>query len=292
MTRLTSNDIDTIGDQLPAYDRYLKAATGRSLLGIGAAAAGIADVPSLQHCAASVKMAVVPIKSGRGIIGGFTAAVCEILTHLGFHAWVTGKTDVSGLAEAVENDAQVILAADDDRFVALCLRQAEIVDNARATADGYVAGLDLMAGGLASKPVLVIGCGPVGRWAVRALIMRRARVCVYDRVDSRAADLVRWATIEHGAAVYVAPGLEEALGAHDLIVEATDAADIIHANHVGPHTRIAAPGMPCGITEAAMQQLVGRILHDPLQIGVAVMACDAVRLMDADPATGGRGDWC
>jgi S-adenosylhomocysteine hydrolase len=44
-----------------------------------------------------------------------------------------------------------------------------------------VAGLDLMAGGLKrARTVLVLGCGPVGRWSVEALLGRKARVCVWS----------------------------------------------------------------------------------------------------------------
>ncbi|HSO19785.1 MAG TPA: hypothetical protein VLT88_10025, partial [Desulfosarcina sp.] len=129
MTRLTSSDIEAVCDHLPAYDRHLQSATGRSLLGIGAAAAGIADVGFLRHHAASVKMAVVPVRGGLGIIGGFAAAVCGILRHLGVDAWVTDQADVAGFAEGVEAGAQVILASDDDLFAAFCIRQAKIVDN-------------------------------------------------------------------------------------------------------------------------------------------------------------------
>jgi hypothetical protein len=48
MTRLTTDDIQDIRFELNAYDRYLVSATGRSLLGIGAAAAGFGDVPRFR----------------------------------------------------------------------------------------------------------------------------------------------------------------------------------------------------------------------------------------------------
>lgn len=291
MTRLTQADIDTLCAGLPDYDRYLRSATGRSLLGVGAAAAGVADIRTLRRNAPSVRMAVVPITGGQGLISGFASTVGGILGHLGFAAWVTECGDVSGFAEAMERGAQVIYAADDGRFVAFCCRPSAIVDNAWATAAGYVAGLDLMAGGLAGRQVLVLGCGPVGRWAVQALLKRRARVCVADRVPGRAADLVRRAATEWGATLRLAAGGAADLADHDLIVDATDAADIIDLDHLTPRTRIAAPGMPCGVTPRAREQLAGRMLHDPLPIGVAVMACAAMRRLGrVDPGglPGGR----
>ncbi|WP_372679016.1 3-methylornithyl-N6-L-lysine dehydrogenase PylD [Desulfosarcina sp.] len=283
MTRLTTQDIQDIRYQLNRYDRYLVSATGRSLLGIGAAAAGIGDVTRLRGAAPSIRMAVVPIRSGLGIISGFAETVCGILVHLGFDAFVTGYSDVSGFAEAVDAGAQVILAADDDRFVAFCPRQGKTVDNSRATAAGFVAGLDLMAGGLDGKDVLVIGCGPVGRWSVESLLMRKARVSVVDRVAQKAADLAGWVQGAFHSTIRVAPDPDTALSTHRLIVEATNAAEVIHARHVNADTRVSAPGMPCGLTPHAREKLTGRMLHDPLPIGVAAMASQAVRIIREQP---------
>jgi len=281
MTRLTSSDIDAVAEELQEYDCYLRSATGRSLLEIGAAAAGIDPAAKVERLAPTVKVAVVPVRSGMGIITGFTRTVCGILTHLGFDARVTEHTDVAGFAEAMEGKARVIMAADDDRFVAFCPGQSTIVDNAPATADGFVAGLDLMAGGLASKAVLVLGCGPVGRWAVRALVARGAMVSVVDPIPGKAAELADWAEKNLQTVIRVMPDGEQALNSHDLIVDATNAADIIHTRHVSASTRVAAPGMPRGLTDRALENLQGRVLHDPLQIGVAVMACEAVVILEA-----------
>jgi pyrrolysine biosynthesis protein PylD len=287
MTRLTSSDIDAIPAGLAAYDRILNAATGRSLLGIGAAAAGWDDEDAIGRLAATIRMAVVPIRSGQGIIQGFTGSVAAILAHLGFDARITGQTDVAGLAEAIDAGAQVIFAADDHRFVAVCPRHGRVVDNARATADGFVAGLDLMAGGLAGGRVLVLGCGRVGRWAVQALVERGARIGVADRIAAKAADL---AARISGATIEVAADLDRALATHDLIIEATNAAEVIRARHIRASTRISAPGMPCGLSPNAMQKCGGRLLHDPLQIGVAAMACRAAGIVTGKLSTGADGE--
>ena len=242
-------------------------------------AAGIEEVAYLQRVAPSIKMAVVPIRSRLGVISGFAETVDGILVHLGFDARVAAHADVAGFADAVDMGAQVILAADDDRFVAFCPHQGKTVDNARATAKGYVAGLELMAGGLGGKAVLVLGCGPVGRWAVEALLMRQARVSVVDRVTKRAEDLAGWVKDRFQTTIRVALDTDRALSIHDLIVDATSGPDVIHTRHLTASTRVAAPGMPCGITAHARKKLDGRILHDPLQIGVATMACEAVDII-------------
>jgi hypothetical protein len=68
-------------------------------------------------------------------------------------------------------------------------------------------------------------------------------------------------------------------------VEASNAADVIHTRHVSADTRVAALGMPCGVTPHARDKLAGRILHDPLPIGVAVMACQAARIIREQPVS-------
>ncbi|MDX2452334.1 3-methylornithyl-N6-L-lysine dehydrogenase PylD [Desulfosarcina sp.] len=285
MTRLTVDDIEGIRAQLVQYDRQLVSVTGRTLLGIGAWASGLEDEGHLQRLAPGIKMAVVPIHSGLGVISGFAEAVCGILLHLGFDAMIPGCSDVAGFAYALDMGAQVILAADDERFVAFCPRQGKTVDNSRATANGFVAGLDLMAGGLNGKGVLVIGCGPVGRWAVEVLLKRKSRVCVVDQAAEKAENLSRWARSAFQTDLQVGPDLEQALSTHHLIVDATNATEVIHARHVTANTHVAAPGMPIGVTPRAREKLADRILHDPLQIGVATMACQAARIVHERPVS-------
>lgn len=282
MTRLTSQDIAPLADRLKDHDRYLTRVTGYSLLGIGVAAAGIEDIFRAQELAPRINTAVVPIRSGLGIISGFTETVCSILVHLGFDGWVTRHTDVAGFTEAVDHGAQVIFASDDDCFAAFCPQQGKTVYNSHATAHGFVAGLDLMAGGLDGRKVLVLGCGPVGQRAVQALLMRNARIGVVDRVGVKAVELAGWAGKAYGASVNAIADVEAALLSHDLLVDATNAPDVIRTKHVTPRTYVTAPGVPCGITAKAMQKLNGRILHDPLQIGVSTMACESIRIVHAD----------
>ena len=283
MTRLTSYDIEDIRFQLIRYDRYLASVTGQTLLGIGAAASGFGNLSRLQQLAPQIKMAVVPIRSGQGVITGFAETVGGILVHLGFDALVTGNSDVAGFADAVDMGAQVIMAADDDRFVAFCPHQGKTVDNSRATARGFVAGLDLMAGRLDDREVLVVGCGPVGYWTVEALLTRNAKVCVIDRAAQKAGDLAGLIQDTYQTTIHVGSDLDQALSTHHLIIDATNEADVIQARHVTADTRVSAPGMPCGATPHAREKLAGRILHDPLQIGVATMACEALRIIREQP---------
>jgi pyrrolysine biosynthesis protein PylD len=70
-----------------------------------------------------------------------------------------------------------------------------------------------------------------------------------------------------------------ALAGHTVIVDATTAAEIIHTVDISPHTFIAAPGMPLGLSRDALEKVSDRLLHDPLQIGVATMGMEIVRQM-------------
>ena len=56
----------------------------------------------------------------------------------------------------------------------------------------------------------------------------------------------------------------------------------IEAKHIQPTTAIAAPGVPLGLSPEAQTRIESRLIHDPLQIGVATMMAFAV-----NPSTGG-----
>ena len=272
MTRLKSANIKNIPGRLGAYDHELLQRTGRTLRGIACHALGIEE-KGILPIMDSVSVGVVPIRSGQGVIEGFSDIVKHIVRHIGFNAFVTGAADVAGIAEAVEKGAQVVMMADDHRFVALNVKQGRVVDNAGATGKGFTAGLDLMAGGLRGRQVLVIGCGAVGQSAALAAVNRGAEVSVFDIDRQRSLQSAK----ERG--VTVEQSLEDALLRYHLLVEATNAANVIDETAITPGTYIAAPGMPLGLTPAAVQKISNRLLHDPLQTGTAVMVIDAALSM-------------
>ena len=70
--------------------------------------------------------------------------------------------------------------------------------------------------------------------------------------------------------------LAEGLARCDLIFDATPAAGIIDAGDVRPETIAAVPGLPSAFTAAAQEALGARHIHEPLAIGVAVMAARAL----------------
>jgi 3-methylornithyl-N6-L-lysine dehydrogenase len=275
MTRLKTEEIKGIAGRLERYDRELFRKTGHTLRGIACHALAIPE-GTFRSIAASVEVGVVPFTCGKGILEEFAKTLQHIVRHIGFKAFVTRNHDVAGIAEAVERNAEVLMMADDRRFVALNIRSNRMSDNSVATAKGFVAGLDLMAGGLEGQKVLVIGCGAVGRGAVNAVLQRRAEAAVFDINPQQSQRLAKEIYQSTRKIIVVESDLKRALQQYHLLVEATNTAEIIDASTIRPYTHVAAPGIPLGLTAAAVEKISGRMLHDPLQIGTAVMAIEAV----------------
>jgi len=277
MTRLTTQHIESIADNLATYDSDLMARSGSSLKGLACRAAGFPE-NLMTETADKNLIAIIPISSGLGVIAGFCEAVAHIAAHLGCKTFITAKTDVAGLAEAIERQAQVLMLADDHFFVAIHHAGHQIMDNTLATAKGFVSGLELMAGGnLGGKSVLVIGCGRVGQHAVSELINRKAAVSIFD-INSDCYKLIFQATDEqYHTRIQVENDLSLALKKHRFILDASPAKNIIHARHITPETYISTPGVPVGLDQGAMKKIGLRLLHDPLHIGVATMAAGAMK---------------
>lgn len=270
MTRLTSIHINKTMGQLERIDRALSERTGLSLRGVALWAIGIepeaADTP-----ASDAVLAVVPISSGEGVISGFSEAVCAIAAHVGVKGHVTASADVSGIAEAYLSGADLLVMADDDRFVAVNTRSGLLVDNDRATGDGFAALLGLMAGQRGGEPFGVIGCGPVGTWAAVRLAHMGFEPILCD-IDTkrfeRAAARVRDAT---GREVLRLRDVAAVLARCRGVVDATPAGGIIRAYDLRHDTVIVAPGVPSGATPEAVSRLGRRFYHDNLPLGVATM---------------------
>lgn len=267
MTRLTSDDVETLRASLAQVESQFREVCGLGLLGLALRAAGVhAD----DWATASRRAAAVPVSTGEGVIPGFCECVVAVLRHLGVEAWVTEQPDVRGLQEAVDGGADAVFMADDHRFIALGLATRRCVDDDPATAHGYVEALAAAAGGLEGREVLLLGLGPVGRAAARRLLDRGARVLVVEPDEARrAAALAEWPEL-------VPVSLEEGVARCRLLFDATPAADLVDAGDVGEATVAAVPGVPSGFTRAAQERLGPRHLHEPLAVGVAVMAVRAL----------------
>jgi pyrrolysine biosynthesis protein PylD len=269
MTRLTEPDITGIVEKLPAHDADLTGKTSLSLREIAMHTADMAEKAWLTAVGRH-RVAVIPVTSGQGIIGNFTSAVKGILAYLGVNAFVTEASDVAGLAESIEREASIAILADDNRFIALNFALKRLVDNAEATAMGYVSALVAMARERNSLEVLVVGAaGRVGWSAVRALSQHGAQVAVIDLNRKKIEALVK------GYEIRVETDLNEALSRYTMVFDASPAAGIIRAEHIKPETLIAAPGIPLGVSEDAFPLVKGRLVHDALEIGVATMFVQA-----------------
>lgn len=274
MTRLQARDVAAVARDLDAYDRDLESRTGLTLRGIACRSAGIDEREFVRRSVRS-RAAVVSLTCGAGIIAGFADSLQRILSHLGLPATVTAEPDVAGLAAAYADGSELVLLADDRRFIAINTRNRAVVDNAEATGAGFAWGLNLMAGGLKGRPVLVLGCGPVGRSAALTLGRMGAGVSLCDVEPDVSGQSAR-KLLERGVAASVAGDMQSALSRHRLIIDATPAPNLIGEEHIHPDTFISAPGVPIGLTAAAADKLAGRLLHDRLEIGVAVMAAGAL----------------
>jgi pyrrolysine biosynthesis protein PylD len=283
MTRLEKDDIDRITRQLDDYDARLKRMTGASLRQIACRAAGV-DEALILDLLDQVRIAAVPVSSGLGVIGGFSGAVAAIVSHLGFETFVTESSDVAGIAEGLERGADILMLADDERFIALTPGGSHVVENSRATAKGFVAGLELMKGGVAGESVLVLGCGPVGKEAAKALIDRGAEVALCDTKQERALAALREIGQDASDRIRLEDSPLTALGRYELIFDATDEGSFIEPAHLTPRTVVAAPGMPCALTPEAMVENRDRVLHDALEIGTATMAVQAAVQASAQAA--------
>jgi pyrrolysine biosynthesis protein PylD len=267
VTRLTTEDVKALTDRLGEFEAGLKEVAG---LGLRELAMGTVARPPVCVPLYGARIAAVPVTSGEGVISGFCDCVVAILRHLGCDAWVTAQPDVRGIQEAFVGAADVVFLADDLRFVALNIRQGRCVDDDPATADGYVTALEAAAGSLLSRHVLLLGLGPVGRAAARRLVSRGAAVEVVEPDQARLH-----AALDIGVKVQPVT-LEDGLARCDLIFDATPAAGFIDVGDVSSITIAAVPGLPSAFTPAAQAALGARHIHEPLAIGVAVMAARAL----------------
>ena len=267
MTRLTDADVADLTRELDAVEDRLRAATGMGLRDLALQAVTDGDRCVGLH---GVRVAAVPVSSGQGVISGFSACVAAVLKRLGCDAWETSQADVRGIQAALAAGAEVLFLADDLRFIAVNVTRGMSVDDDPATADGYVTALEAAAGGLEDRDVLVLGLGPVGRAAVRRL-MAHGAIVLATEPDAERASAARTIGLELQV-VDLAAGLARC----DLIFDASPAAGIIDAADLRPGMVAAVPGMPSAFTAAAQEALGVRHIHEPLAVGVAVMAARAL----------------
>ena len=270
MTRLVQQDVVGITCQLNRYDQELEQKTGMTLRQIACSAAGISE-DEFMNAAVRNTVAVIPVTTGEGVIPCFVQVVQGIACHLGVQAFETTESDVAGMAEGVSRGAHILLMADDSRFIALNTHTGTVADNNVATARGFVAALSGMAGGLKDREVLVLGAGVVGREILKYLKLLEARAAVFDVDPTKTRDF------EGDPAVTVELKRGSALARYRYLIDATPQGNFLLASDLHPGVMMALPGVPLGLTLESCEILKGRYVHDPLQIGVAVMLALAVK---------------
>lgn len=266
MTRLLKEDLNTIA--LKEYDKFLNTNIKAGLLEISEKALGIKVE---KNVLTTKKVRVVPITSGEGIIQQFSESVERIVRYLGFNdCSVTEHSDVWGYSEAYNDGADIIFSADDYKFTAVNTKTKVVRDNGDDTGRGYAAALDLACNGVKDKEILVIGGGVVGKGAIDYLVQRGAIVTLYDIDKIKAEELKKMYSI------FIYDNLDNLLLNHNLIIDCTPEKDIISPKYINEDTIISTPGIPLGIEKSAVERQGGLLIHDVLEIGVAVMALGAI----------------
>ena len=275
MTRLQEKDIDQIVYQMEQYNQELICKTGHALSEIAAHAIGVNRMG--EGVCDPGPIAVIPMTCGQGVISGFAETVAGILTFLGMKAFVPNSSDAKGFAEALEQKAEILFMADDDKFIATYLKTGRWSDNSEATGRGYVAALDYMTRGLKDRNVLIIGAGPVGCAAAFSVLDFGGKVHVYDKNYRASEKLANDVLERRGQVIHIEKELDSALKDHRVIFDACSEAEFITQDHLYSDSYVAAPGVPLGIHADAIERIQRRLIHDPLQLGVATMLYECLK---------------
>lgn len=263
MTRLTSEWICEMENTAALWDKTLLKQTGLDYRKIAAAISRKSENEILQ-AAETYRIAVVPITSGLGTISSFSESVAAIIRTMGFDVFVTEATDVNGVYEAYAEGADIIYMADDDRYIALNIKNCKIGDNNEATAAGYVKLLERMAGNnLEGKDTVVLGYGIIGRMMAAYLAEKGAKVSVYDK------DISKKTLVSEDGYLWLKNA--DSLLDYKFIADATSEGGWLTEDMVVEDALIAAPGIPLSLTLKAQEKLKGRYVHDLLEIGTAGM---------------------
>lgn len=260
MTRLITDWLKEPEESFKKYDEKLKKLIGMDIPALAYHAAGLPPVPT--DVIKVNKTAVVRFSTGEGVIGSFAESVATVVRHMGADVFIPEECDVTGIYEALSGGAEILFMADDERFIAVNVKTGSIAENDHATALGYVSGLSVMAGGLAGKEVLQLGYGRVGKIALDLLINDGARVKIFD------LDRAKTARLDNEKVLVLS---EPPLPLSGLILDLTNEGGWLGMKDIADDAKISAPGVPLSLDDEAYCVYQDRVLHDPLQLGTAVM---------------------
>lgn len=262
MTRLKEEWVISIGQEIDLYEKELRDKTGMGLLDLALFVQDRNREDSIEKLKGA-QVAVVPVTAGAGVIGNFSQSVAGILRAMGADAFVTDQTDVAGIREAAQRGASILFMADDEAYIALNRRTGAFADNNEATASGFVTVLERMSGSLKDQEVLVLGYGTVGTIAVDLLLLKGARVTVFEKEEEarRRAESKGLMTLKSG----------DEIRSFDRILDATSEGGWIHPGQLPDKVWIASFGVPLSLDQEAAALYRERVLYDYLEIGTAVM---------------------
>ena len=153
----------------------------------------------------------------------------------------------------------------DDKFIALNVLTGTAADNGEAT--GKVCGSTEW-----------YGKGPSRRESPCPRVQARVRSECHSSLKKLGAvvalfeiDDAKVEKLRDDPAIIIEPDQKRALAKYRYIIDATPQGGFIELDDMHPDAKIACPGMPLGLTTAASSSLKDRLIHDPLQIGVATM---------------------
>lgn len=264
MTRLKEEDIDGLATTWSEYEKRLASLTGLGLLELAAKALSL-DLERLRSEIALLRVGVIPISSGEGIIGGFADSLVSIAGHLGFIPNLL-PPDEEGFRAARNGSYDLLIWADDDTYLAENVRLGVKRENGWATGQGFATALARMADRKGKeKRVLVLGAGPVGRSGAQTLAEAGYAVVLCDLDLQKAREAGR--NIPN-CQPCVPSDLSDQLP-FSCLLDAASTNVCFPSGQLLPGACIAAPCVPC-LWELYSPQAAS-VWHDPLQLGTAVM---------------------
>ncbi len=263
MTRLRTEWITYMLDGMEEYNRDLAAKTGMDLAALMADTFCVSkfDLAAAQK---NIKVAVVPITQGEGIIGSFSESVAAIVRSMGFCADVMPNTDVDGIYDATLGGYDVLFFADDIRYLALNIRSGKASDNNYATALGFVKTLLAMmkrqGENIAEAKILQIGYGIVGRESAAIL---KAMGIYFELYDNNTAEITDF----EGKTI----STKEEIKDYQYILDFTNEGEWLHREDLRADVIYASPGVPYSMDEETAAAFEAQSVHDNLEIGTAIM---------------------
>lgn len=270
MTCLTTTDVIGIPDGWDEYNKHIQRILGVDLLTLAARSAG-RGVEEVRSGLAGRRLAAVSISSGVGVVVGFAKSLASIGRHLGMEAMVMERPDGDGFREAEKWGADLVISADDYKFLARRTAKGLTADNNPATSRVFVAALELMNGGsLRDQDVVVLGLGIIGIGAASYLADLGAYPLMYDPDSKRRA--AAGGEISDGEVLRNPDELARALGRTKLIFDATPVLQALPESLWPAEAVVSAPGVPLSWPlEWLTTDGPRRLWHDPLQSGTAAM---------------------